>query len=134
MGCSVQVLAQIVTGRDPCNCISVLAIENQDDFLILQECFTDSMGSFLIYSVISKATFQSMLSGEDPEPIPLLPYGFSILPDVTTTTTGENFDGTLLTVMFQVSIANMGGNSESAVIAVTKLLRNMVQRIKAAVN
>ena len=135
VGRSVQILAYITTGPDPSNCISVLAIGDQNDFLILQECFTDSMGSFLIYAAISKATFQSMLSGEDSDSIPLLPYGFSILPDVTTATSGGNFEGTLMTVVFQILVANMGDNpEETAVIAVSKLLRDMVKEINDTVN
>lgn len=133
-GSSVNVIANIVIGHDPCNCISILAIENQNDFLILQDCFTNSTGSFVIYAAIDGATFQSMLSGGDPEPIPLLPYGFSILPYVSTARFGGNIDGTLMTIVFQISVENIKGKFKVAVILATNLLRNMVTRIRAAVN
>ena len=131
---SVNVIANIVTGLDPRNCISVLAFANQNDFLILQECFIDSTGSYLIYAAIDGATFQSMLSGDNPEPILLLPYGFSILPDVSTARFGGNINGTLMTIMFQISTENIEGKSKAAVNIVTNLLKDMVTRIKAAVN
>lgn len=135
MSSSVHVIANIVIGRDPCNCISVLAIETQIYFLILQECYTDSTGSYMIYVAIDGATFQSMLCGGDPEPIALLPYGFSILLDVSNARrSGGNVDGTLLTIVFQVSIENIQGKSKAVVNLVTNLLKDTVRRIKTAIN
>ena len=125
---SVHVLASFITGLDQRNCISVLAISNHDDFLILQECCTDATGSYVIYAPIDHATFQSMLFGADPEPIPLMSSGFSILPDVS----GDVLDGTLLTMVFQISVKAM--STTSAVELATAVVQDTLRRIRAAVN
>ena len=125
---SVQVLADFTTGPDPRNCISVLAIGNHNDFLILQECCTDATGSYVIYAPIDKTIFQSMLCGADPEPIPLLSSGFSILPDVS----GGVLDGTLLTRVFQISIRAL--STRNAVDMASAVVQDTLRRIKAAVN
>ena len=125
---SVHVLTNFTTGLDPRNSISVLGISNHVDFLILQECFTDSTGSYVIYAPIDQATFQSMLCGVDPEPFQLMSSGFSILPDVS----GDVLDGTLLTLVFQISVK--ANSARRAVDLATGTVQDTLKRIKAAVN
>ncbi|KAK9912085.1 hypothetical protein M0R45_035960 [Rubus argutus] len=86
----VQALANITMGPDPRNCISVLAMSNHKEILILQECCTDATGSYVIFAPITPDVFLSMLYGVDQD-IPLMPFGFSILPNVS----GSILDGTL---------------------------------------
>ncbi|KAK9901752.1 hypothetical protein M0R45_002023 [Rubus argutus] len=50
----------------------------------------------------SPDVFQSMLYGVDQE-VPLMPFGFSILPNVS----GSILDGTLLTMVFQITVKNV---------------------------
>ncbi|KAK9943284.1 hypothetical protein M0R45_008898 [Rubus argutus] len=52
-GSLVQALANITTGPDPRNCISVLAMSNHKEILILQECCTDATGSYVIFAPIT---------------------------------------------------------------------------------
>ena len=128
MDSSVHVLTNFTTGLDPRNSISVLGISNHVDFLILQECFTNSTGSFVIYAPIDQATFQSMLCGADPESFQLMSSGFSILPDVS----GNILDGTLLTLVFQISMK--ATSTRRAVESATSVVLDTLKRIKAAVN
>jgi homeobox-leucine zipper protein len=123
----VQELVRISTGPDPRNCISVLAFSRNNDFLILQECSTDATGSYVIFAPIEKAVFQSMLCGVDQE-IPLMPFGFFILPNVS----GSILDGTLLTMVFQITVKNM--SKMKAVEVVTQIVQEALQKIMEAVN
>ena len=125
---SVHVLANFTTGSDPRNCISVFAISNHSDFLILQECCTNATGSYVIYAPINQAIFQSLLCGVDPGPFPMMPSGFSILPNVS----GEILDGTLLTIVFQISV--MATSARSAVESATNVVQDTLKRIQATVN
>ncbi|KAK9922648.1 hypothetical protein M0R45_031103 [Rubus argutus] len=126
-GSSVQALVNITTGPDPRNCISVLAMSNHKDILILQECCTDATGSYVILAPISPDVFQSMLYGIDQE-VPLMPFDFSILPNVS----GSILDGTLLTMVFQITVKNV--SSKQAVEVVTQIFKEALQRIIEAVN
>ena len=128
MDSSVHVLTNFSIGLDPRNQISVLAMSNHNDFLILQECCTDATGSSVIYAPINHSIFQSLLSGADPGPFPLMPSGFSILPNVS----GAILDGTLLTIVFQISVK--ATSAKSAVESATTLVQDTLLRIKAAVN
>ncbi|KAK9905417.1 hypothetical protein M0R45_000178 [Rubus argutus] len=123
----VHELATFSTGPDPRNCISVLAISRHNDLLLLQECSTDETGSFVIFAPIEKAEFQSMLCGVDQE-IQLMPFGFYILPNVS----GSILDGTLLTMVFQITVKNV--SKKKAVEAVTQTVKETLQKIMEAVN
>jgi len=123
----VHELATLSTGPDPRNCISVLAISRHNDLLLLQECSTDETGSFVIFAPIEKALFQSLLSGVDHD-VPLMPFGFSILPNVS----GSILDGTLLTVVFQITVKNV--SKKKAVEVVTQSVKETLHKIIEAVN
>jgi homeobox-leucine zipper protein len=126
-GSSLHTLANITTGPDPRNCISVLAMSNHKEILILQECCTDATGSYVIFAPITPDVFQSMIYGVDRE-IPLMPFGFSILPNVF----GSILDGTLLTMVFQITVKNV--SSKQAVIVVTQIVKEALHKIIEAVN
>ena len=69
-----------------------------------------------------------MLCGIDPEPVQLMSSGFSILPDVS----GNVLDGTLLTLVFQISVKET--SARSAVDTAASVVQDTLKRIKAAVN
>jgi homeobox-leucine zipper protein len=102
-------------------------MSNHKDILILQECCTDATGSYVIFAPITPDVFQSMIYGVDRE-IPLMPFGFSILPNVS----GSTLDGTLLTMVFQITVKNV--SSKQAVIVVTEIVKEALERIIEAVN
>ncbi|KAK9951433.1 hypothetical protein M0R45_006875 [Rubus argutus] len=123
----VQELATFNTGPDPRNCISVLGISRHNDLLLLQECSTDETGSFVIFAPIEKADFQSLLCGVDQE-IQLMPFGFYILPNVS----GSILDGTLLTMVFQITVKNV--SKKKAVEVATQIVKETLHKIIEAVN
>ncbi|KAK9922514.1 hypothetical protein M0R45_030976 [Rubus argutus] len=123
----VHELATFSTGPDPRNCISVLAISRHNDILLLQECSTDETGSFVIFAPIEKAEFQSLLCGVDQE-IQLMSFGFYILPNVS----GSILDGTLLTMVFQITVKNV--SKKKAVEVATQIVKETLHKIIEAVN
>ena len=123
----MQEILNFSTGPDPRSCISILAISRHDNLLLLQECSTDETGSFVIFAPIDKATFQSLLSGVDYD-VPLMPFGFCILPNVY----GSILDGTLLTIVFQITVKNV--SKKKAVEVVTQSVKETLHKIIEAVN
>lgn len=131
-------------------CISLMTMEqalnsDQNNMLILQESCTDSSGSLVVYASIDVPAINIVMSGEDPSYIPLLPSGFTILPDgrpdggASTSSNQSNTSGSagsLITVAFQILVSNLPSaklNHES-VATVHKLISTTVQQIKVALN
>uniref|UniRef100_A0A0A9G2X6 HD-Zip IV C-terminal domain-containing protein n=1 Tax=Arundo donax TaxID=35708 RepID=A0A0A9G2X6_ARUDO len=82
------------------------------------------------------------MSGEDPSAIPLLPSGFTILPDgrpgasTSASALGSPAAGSLVTVAFQILVSSLPSsklNAES-VATVNSLISTTVEQIKAALN
>ncbi|KAK7257532.1 hypothetical protein RIF29_31572 [Crotalaria pallida] len=100
----VQVLGQIACGGERGNTVSVLRVKN--DTVEIQECCTDAIGSFIIYTPIDIGLMNYVLNGGDPNSVAALASGIAILPDGTTTNGNDIGEtgpgGSLLTVAFQV--------------------------------
>ncbi|KAK7308817.1 hypothetical protein RJT34_05075 [Clitoria ternatea] len=135
----IQEMAHITNGRDPGNSVSLLRVNSanpsQNNMLILQESYTDATGSYLVYAPVDIAAMNIVMSGGDPDYIPLLPSGFAILPDgrgpgVLDVGSG----GSLLTVAFQILVdsAPTAKISLDSVATVTSLIKCSVERIKVA--
>ena len=109
--------------------------------LILQESCTDGTGSLVVYAPIDIPAANVVMSGEDPSAIPLLPSGFSILPDgrpgASSSRAGQAPSaGSLVTVAFQILVSSLPSaklNAES-VATVNSLISTTVEQIKAALN
>ncbi|WOL09374.1 homeobox-leucine zipper protein ROC8-like [Canna indica] len=146
-GNTVQEVAHISNGSHPGNCISLLRGLNsgQNTMLILQECCTDASGSVVVYSPIDLPAINIVMSGEDPSYIPILPSGFTILPDgrsaggqgaSSSSNPMGGSSGSLVTVAFQILMSSLPSaklNLES-VMTVNNLISTTVQQIKAALN
>ncbi|XP_062221849.1 homeobox-leucine zipper protein ROC8-like isoform X1 [Phragmites australis] len=143
-GNPVQVVSRIPNGSHPGNCISLLRGLNasQNSMLILQESCTDASGSLVVYAPIDIPAANVVMSGEDPSAIPLLPSGFTILPDgrpgasMSAGTLGSPPAGSLVTVAFQILVSSLPSsklNAES-VATVNSLISTTVEQIKAALN
>ncbi|MQL90183.1 hypothetical protein Taro_022778 [Colocasia esculenta] len=158
-GNSVQEVAHISNGQHPGNCISLLRALNasQNGMLILQESCTDASGSLVVYGPVDLPAINIVMSGEDPSYIPLLPSGFTIIPDEAPSTTAAaaaaatmgaagastsssnnpaGSKGSLVTVAFQILVSSLPSarlNLES-VATVNNLISTTVQQIKAAFN
>uniref|UniRef100_A0A0E0PUX1 Homeobox domain-containing protein n=1 Tax=Oryza rufipogon TaxID=4529 RepID=A0A0E0PUX1_ORYRU len=156
-GNQVQEVSRIPNGSNPGNCISLLRGLNasQNSMLILQESCTDASGSLVVYSPIDIPAANVVMSGEDPSSIPLLPSGFTILPDgrpgsaagASTSSAGPLAaarggggggagGGSVVTVAFQILVSSLPSsklNAES-VATVNGLITTTVEQIKAALN
>lgn len=114
----------------------------QSNMLILQESSTDASGSQVVYSPIEIPAANVIMSGEDPSNIPLLPSGFSILPDGRPGSGGASSSaappqGTILTVAFQILISNLPASpriDNDSIATVNNLITTTVQQIRAALN
>jgi homeobox-leucine zipper protein len=105
---------------------------SQNGQLILQESFTDLSGSLVVvYSPIDFASVNMVVSGEDPSVIPLLPSGFSILPDGSSVP-----PACVLTVAHQMVVNSPPSCSLSAeyVNNINNLVTSTVQQVRAAFN
>ncbi|KHN41209.1 Homeobox-leucine zipper protein HDG2 [Glycine soja] len=144
----VQEMAHIANGRDTGNCVSLLRVNSanssQSNMLILQESCTDSTGSFVIYAPVDIVAMNVVLNGGDPDYVALLPSGFAILPDGTTShgsgggVIGETSpsSGSLLTVAFQILVDSVptAKLSLGSVATVNNLIACTVERIKASLS
>ncbi|XP_057514951.1 homeobox-leucine zipper protein HDG11-like isoform X1 [Actinidia eriantha] len=151
-GNAVQEVAHIANGPHPGNCISVLRALNssQNNMLILQESCIDSSGSLVVYCPVDLPAINIAMSGEDPSYIPLLPSGFTILPDArhshphdqgpSTSSDphggGGGGGGSLITVVFQILVSSYPSAkmSPESVATVNNLIGTTVHQIKAALN
>ncbi|XP_020684394.1 homeobox-leucine zipper protein ROC8 [Dendrobium catenatum] len=150
-GKAVQEVTRIANGQHPGNCISLLRAAmnpsnpNEGNMLILQESCTDPSGSLVVYASIDLASINIAMSGEDTSYIPLLPSGFTVLPDGRPGT-GSNASsssnpmggssGSVLTVAFQIMVSSLPSaklNLES-VATVNNIIGATVQQIKAALS
>ncbi|XP_066319636.1 homeobox-leucine zipper protein ROC8-like [Miscanthus floridulus] len=149
-GNPVQEVSRIPNGSHPGNCISLLRGLNasQNSMLILQESCTDASGSLVVYAPIDIPAANVVMSGEDPSTIPLLPSGFTILPDGRPGASSSSSSsaagplgapaaaGSLVTVAFQILVSSLPSsklNAES-VATVNSLISTTVEQIKAALN
>ncbi|KAF7086063.1 hypothetical protein CFC21_089415 [Triticum aestivum] len=133
-GNPVQEVSRIPNGSHPGNSISLLRGLNasQNSMLILQESCADASGSLVVYAPIDLPAANVVMSGEDPSSIPLLPSGFTILPDGR----ASSSTGSVVTVAFQILVSSLPSsrlNAES-VATVNSLIGTTVEQIKAALN
>jgi homeobox-leucine zipper protein len=118
---------------------------NQNNMLILQETFTDSSGSLVVYAPVDVQSMHVVMNGGDSAYVSLLPSGFAILPDGQSppsnpahgspngalSTSGNT--GSLVTVAFQILVNRLPTaklNVES-VDTVSNLLSCTIQKIKS---
>lgn len=109
--------------------------------LILQESCTDPTASFVIYAPVDIVAMNVVLNGGDPDYVALLPSGFAILPDGTSSVHGGPIGeaasgGSLLTVAFQILVDSVptAKLSLGSVATVNNLIACTVERIKAALS
>ncbi|XP_022952948.1 homeobox-leucine zipper protein HDG2-like [Cucurbita moschata] len=143
----VQEMAHIANGRDTGNCVSLLRVNSanssQSNMLILQESSTDETASFVVYAPVDIVAINVVLNGGDPDYVALLPSGFAILPDGSTTSDGgangvaeHGSGGSLLTVAFQILVDSVptAKLSLGSVATVNNLIACTVERIKASLS
>lgn len=115
--------------------------------LILQETCTDASGSLVVYAPVDIPAMHLVMNGGDSAYVALLPSGFAIVPDGSTTTNGPTGSpgsgptsaqpaGSLLTVAFQILVNSLPSSklTVDSVETVNNLITCTVQKIKAALN
>lgn len=96
----------------------------------------------MIYAPVDIVAMNVVLNGGDPDYVALLPSGFAILPDGTTTPNGGGVGetghggGSLLTVAFQILVDSVptAKLSLGSVATVNNLIACTVERIKASLS
>lgn len=107
--------------------------------LILQESCNDPTGSYVIYAPVDVLALNLVLTGGDPDYVPILPSGFCILPDGPNGHGSELIEevpgGSLLTIAFQILVDSTPNAKLSlgSVATVNNLITCTVDRIKASV-
>ncbi|CAD5185692.1 unnamed protein product [Musa acuminata subsp. malaccensis] len=146
IGNNLQKVAHITNGSDQGNAISILrGLNYTHNMLILQESCTDASGSVVVYSPIDLPAMNTIMSGEDPSYIHILPSGFTILPDgrfgvgggasTSSCPTGRP-SGSLVTVAFQMLMSSSPGAKLSfeSIATVNNSISNTIHQIKAALS
>lgn len=118
--------------------------------LILQETWSDASGALVVYAPVDVPSMNMVMSGGDSANVALLPSGFSISPDGSSSSSSSWYDqidthggfvnheskGCLLTVGFQIlvnSVPTTKLNMES-VQTVNNLIACTIHKIKAALS
>ncbi|KAK7331294.1 hypothetical protein VNO77_25516 [Canavalia gladiata] len=120
-------------------------IPSENNAVILQESFTNSMGSYVVYAPTDFKTMNLVIKGEDSSMLPILPSGFVISPSsdpnaalgVFNNGNVDISEGSLLTVAFQILACSPSGIDlliPGSVAAVNTLLTSTILKIKDALN
>lgn len=119
--------------------------------LILQETWSDSSGSLVVYAPVDSASINVVMHGGDSAYVALLPSGFAILPgghssgfggesssynvsSVKEELSGDGRGGSFLTMGFQILVNSLptAKLTVESVETVNNLMSCTIQKIKAA--
>ncbi|KAK9268582.1 hypothetical protein L1049_000336 [Liquidambar formosana] len=105
LGCVIQEeVVHIFKKPDPRNRISIMQVDatsKRTAVLYLQESYTDSVGSYVVYAPMDASAVNMVLNGGNSDNVAILPSGFAILP-YTPIMTPQAMGGSLLTIAFQM--------------------------------
>ncbi|KAK6154095.1 hypothetical protein DH2020_013734 [Rehmannia glutinosa] len=147
-GNPVNAVARISTGTHPGNCLSIIQpfVPKESKMLMLQEGSIDPLSALLIYAPMDLQAIISVVNGEDPMRIPILPSGYVISSDgrtnkgtgaASTSSNTSNSTGSLLTVAFQILVCRSALTKElnmESVATVHTLVSSTILKIKAALD
>ncbi|KAM1659034.1 hypothetical protein ACFXTN_043131 [Malus domestica] len=136
-GNPVHKIAYISTETHPENRISIIRpfTPTEDNMLILQECYIDPLGSFIIYAPVDMQILNVAVSGEDSSNMSILPSGFMISSDGRPEMGGAC--GSLLTVAFHILVSSPTTSKQmntELVATVNTLISSNVEKVKVALN
>ncbi|XP_029124947.1 homeobox-leucine zipper protein ROC2 [Cajanus cajan] len=80
---TIREFASMIKGENLGNRVSLMRATTSQgklEIFYLQESYTDSTGSYVIYAPLDEGTLSSLSKGSDPDKVIILPSGFSILP------------------------------------------------------
>ncbi|KAM2710844.1 hypothetical protein EV2_048370 [Malus domestica] len=142
-GNPVHEIANISTRTHPGDCICVIRpfINTENNMSMLQESYTDPLGSLFVYAQVDIPALNVAVSGEDSSNIPILLSGFVISGDGRAEITGDSGNsrvgGSLLTVAFQILVSSPSISKQmnmESVATVDTLISSTVQKIQVALN
>ncbi|TKY48967.1 Homeobox-leucine zipper protein HDG2 [Spatholobus suberectus] len=134
---TIREFASMLKGENPGNRVSLMrANTSQGELVIfyLQESYTDSTGSYVVYAPLDELAVSALANGSDPDKVMILPSGFSILPGRLP---GEEDRGTasFLTVAFNIveSATSRPVIPPESVETIYKIITDTVSSIKDTV-
>ncbi|XP_074336595.1 homeobox-leucine zipper protein PROTODERMAL FACTOR 2-like [Apium graveolens] len=133
-GIEYEPVCRISYGEEANNCISIHKVMRRGgEMLELQESWSDPVASHIVFASTENRTINAILGGGDPNGLPLMPFGFIILPDGPSSRINGS-SGTLLTVSFQILMSKSptADIDSVATAKVTKFLRCQCEKIKHA--
>ncbi|XP_058749426.1 homeobox-leucine zipper protein HDG11-like [Vicia villosa] len=143
-------IAHISNGPYPGNSISIIqpSIPREDQPVILQESFTSTVGSYIIFAPTDRSSMNIAIRGEESKGLEILPTGFVICskakPNATFETSGNigsgagggGEAGSLLTLAYQILISTSTGigtqQHMESMASINSLLSGTVRNIKDA--
>ncbi|OIV98916.1 hypothetical protein TanjilG_07351 [Lupinus angustifolius] len=143
----MQELLRISKGQVNGNCVSVLSngpkgLESR--MLVLQDAWTDSSSSVMVYVAVDMDSLNLVMSGGESAYLHLLPSGFIIHPDGRSNNGsssngvglgGSESGGSLLTFGLQILSSNLPNDnnlSMESVVSVSNLITESIRKIKVA--
>ena len=111
-----------------------LVFPPKDGVKIIQECFIDPLGSYVVYSPVNTQELNMAMNGHDLSNVsPIIPSGFFISEDSKSLSKDRKSRGSLLTMAFQMHMPGpLVANFESAADASNALITTVVKSIKHA--
>ncbi|GAU22865.1 hypothetical protein TSUD_376760 [Trifolium subterraneum] len=146
-------ISHISNGLYHGNCTSIFQqyIPYENNIMILQESFTSSVGSYVIYAPIDTLSMNATIWGEDSTKLQILPTGFVVCPYAQPNATFEAFNnigssssggvgsvrvGTLLTLAYQILTCSPNGIDQhqnmEAIATINTLLSTTVLKVRGA--
>ncbi|XP_050901721.1 homeobox-leucine zipper protein HDG8 isoform X1 [Lathyrus oleraceus] len=144
-GYPTEEIHRITNGTNPGNFTSIIKTLNvkDEDMRILQECYTHSMESGLVYCPIDTNTMNCAIRGEDCSMLPLLPSGLTISGDGRLSdqnigkVIGEWYEGSIVTLTYQMLIgkdSKMNSPDLNVLKKINKFVNSAVNKIRDALN
>ncbi|XP_022631965.1 homeobox-leucine zipper protein ROC2-like isoform X1 [Vigna radiata var. radiata] len=101
---NIREFASMLKGENPGNRVSLMSAHNSQGKLVicfLQESYTDSTGSYIVYAPLDESAVAALIHGANPDKVMILPSGFSILPERLHGDEDRN-SRSLLTIAFHI--------------------------------
>ncbi|RDY07422.1 Homeobox-leucine zipper protein PROTODERMAL FACTOR 2, partial [Mucuna pruriens] len=133
---TIREFASMFKGENPGNRVSLMRATSAQGKLVifyLQESYTDSTGSYVVYAPLDEAALTALANGSDPDKVIILPSGFSILPAGTLPGEGHNRGtGSFLTVAFHIveSATSRSFIPPESIETIYKIIMDTVSSIK----
>ncbi|KAL5054760.1 hypothetical protein RYX36_035442 [Vicia faba] len=144
-GYPAEEIHRITYGTNPGNFSSIIKTLNVEDenMRILQECYTHSMESGLVYCPIDTNTMNCVIRGEDCSMLPLLPSGLTISGDGrpsdnnTGKVAGKWYEGSIVSLTYQMLISKdskMSNPDLNVLKKINKFVNSAVKKIRDALS